>query len=127
MVRRVCWPISSTNPAIAVSNASITATIQLPDGTTNSLTLFDDGWHNDGAPNDGVYAAVLTNVQQAGTYSIAYRATGTNAQGQALQRVATGTFSVSSGHGSLCWAIRVYENVDTDGDGYADFLESKSG
>ena len=89
----------STNPAMPLLNASITATIQLPDGTTNSLTLFDDGWHNDGAPNDGVYAAVLANVQEAGTYSIAYRAIGTNGQGQALQRVATGGFSVSSGHG----------------------------
>src|SRR5208283_5830629 len=30
----------STNPVVAVSNASITATIQLPDGSTNKLTLF---------------------------------------------------------------------------------------
>jgi hypothetical protein len=111
----------STNPVAAVSNASITATIGLPDGTTNSLTLFDDGWHNDSAPNDGVYGVALTNVQQAGTYSIAYRATGTNAQGQALQRVATGTFSVSSTNGSVL-GDPSYEYVDTDGDGYADFL-----
>ena len=114
----------NSNPAMPVVNASITAMIQLPDGSTNNLTLFDDGWHNDGAPNDGVYASVLTNVQQAGTYSIAYRATGTNGQGQALQRVATGGFSVSSGHGSL-WGDPVYENLDTDGDGIADFLEVK--
>ena len=114
----------STNPAIPVVNAFITVTILLPDGTTNSLRLFDDGWHNDGAPNDGVYAAVLTNVQQAGSYSIAYRATGTNAQGQALQRVATGGFSVSSGNGSVL-GDPVYENLDTDGDGYADYLEVK--
>jgi len=114
----------STNPVVAVSNASITATIRLPDGTTNSLTLFDDGWHNDRAPNDGVYAAALTNVQQAGTYSIAYRATGTNAQGQALQRVVTGTFSVSTGNGSVL-GDPIYETVDTDGDAIADFLEVK--
>jgi pimeloyl-ACP methyl ester carboxylesterase len=114
----------SANPALPVVNASITAAIQLPDGSTNNLTLFDDGWHNDGAPNDGIYAAVLTNVQQAGTYSIAYRATGTNGQGQALQRVASGGFSVSSGHGNLL-GDPVYENLDTDGDGIADFLEVK--
>ena len=111
----------STNPVVAVLNASITATIRLPDGTTSRLTLVDDGWHNDGAPNDGVYAAVLTNVQQAGTYSIAYRATGANAHGQDLQRVATGTFSVSSGNGSVL-GDPIYETVDADGDGYADFL-----
>ncbi len=114
----------STNPVVAVANASITARILLPDGTTNSLTLFDDGWHNDGAPNDGVYAAVLAKVQQAGTYSIAYRATGTNAQGQAFQRVATGGFSVSSGHATLLGDL-VYEKLDIDGDGIADFLEVK--
>jgi len=115
----------STSPALPVVNAAITAMIQFPDGlTTTNMTLFDDGWHNDGAPNDGVYAAVLANVQQAGRYSIAYRASGTNGKGQALQRVATGGFSVSSGHGSL-WGDPVYESLDTDGDGIADFLEVK--
>jgi hypothetical protein len=114
----------STNPVVAVSNASITATIRLPDGTMNYLTLFDDGWHNDGAPNDGLYAAVLANVQQGGMYSISYRATGTNAQGHALQRVATGTFSVSSGNGSVL-GDPIYVTVDTDDDGIADFLEVK--
>ena len=114
----------NATPATPVVNASITATIQFPDDSNANLTLFDDGWHNDGAPNDGVYAAVLTNMQQAGSYSIAYRATGTNGQGQALQRVATGGFSVSSGHGSL-WGDPVYETVDTNGDGIADFLEVK--
>jgi len=111
----------SNNPVVAVSNASITATVQFPDGTTNSLTLFDDGWHNDGSPNDGVYSTVLTDVQLAGTYSITYRANGTNAQGRALQRVVTGTFSVSSGNGSVL-GVPFYENEDTDGDGYADFI-----
>ena len=111
----------STNPVVPVSNAVVTATIQLPDGTTNSLSLFDDGWHNDCAPNDGVFAAVLANVEQAGTYSIAYRAIGTNSQGQALQRIAIGTFSVSTGNGSILGEPS-YERVDTDGDGYADFL-----
>ena len=114
----------STNPATPVVNAATTATVQLPDGSTTDVTLLDDGWHNDGAPNDGVYAAVLTNVQQAGTYSITYRATGTDSQGLALQRVAIGGFSVSSGHASL-WGDPVYEDLDTDGDGVADFLEVK--
>ena len=114
----------TTNPVVAVSNASITANLRLPDGSTNNLTLYDGGWNNDGAPNDGVYAAVLTNVQQAGTYAVTYRATGTNAHGQAIQRVATSSFSVSSGNGSVL-GDPSYETVDTDGDGYAEFLSVK--
>ena len=78
----------------------------MPDGSTNNLTLFDDGLHNDGAPNDGVYATVLGNVQQAGTYSVFYRANGMDSQGQALQRVATGTFRVSTPQTRICKAIR---------------------
>ncbi|MCX6879917.1 MAG: leucine-rich repeat protein [Verrucomicrobia bacterium] len=114
----------SANPVVAVSNASVTATVGLPDGTANNLALFDDVWHNDGAPNDGIYAVVLTNVQQAGAWSIFYRATGTNGQGQAFQRVTIGTFSVSTGNGSVL-GNPLYEAVDTDGDGYADFLIAK--
>ncbi len=114
----------TTNPFVAVSNASVTSIIRLPDGTTNSLALFDDGWHNDCAPNDGVYAGVLPKVQQVGRYSIAYRASGTTALGQPLQRVATGTFSVSSGNGSVL-GDPIYATVDTDGDGIADFIEVK--
>jgi hypothetical protein len=41
-----------------------------------------------------------------------------------LQRVATGTFSVSSGNGSVL-GDPVYQNLDTDGDGIADYLEVK--
>jgi PKD repeat protein/pimeloyl-ACP methyl ester carboxylesterase len=111
----------STNPATPVLNASITATVRFPDGLTNTLTLYDDGLHNDGATDDGVYAAVLTNVQEAGNYSVFYQCQATNDEGQALQRVATGTFSVSAGDASLV-GDPVYETVDTNGDGVADFL-----
>jgi hypothetical protein len=114
----------STNPAIPIHNASISATVQLPDGSTNRFILFDDGAHNDGAPNDGVYAAVLSNVQEAGHYSVSYRCQATNNQGQALQRVASGAFSVSSGDASLV-GDPTYETVDTNGDGVADFLDVK--
>jgi pimeloyl-ACP methyl ester carboxylesterase len=114
----------STHPPTPVSSASMGATILFPDGSTNRLVLLDDGAHNDGALGDGVFAAVLAGVQQPGQYSISYRALGTNSQGQALQRVAAGAFTVSSGHGSL-WGDPVYQSLDTDGDGIADFLEVK--
>lgn len=109
------------NPVEPVVNASMSAMVQLPDGTTTNLCLVDDGWHRDGAPNDGIYAAVLSNLQQAGTYSITYRAIGTNAQGRALQRVASGGFSVSSGHGGVL-GDPAYESLDTDGNGISEVL-----
>jgi len=111
----------STNAVVPVVNASVAATVGLPDGSTNSFILFDDGWHDDGAPDDGLYAGEMTNVQQVGTYSVTYRANGVNAQGQPFQRVTTADFSVSSGNGSIL-GDPVYDTVDTDGDGYADFL-----
>lgn len=111
----------NTNALVSTINGMVTMIVRMPDGTTTNLYLYDDGWHNDGNPNDGVYAVMLPNVQQAGTYSTAYRATGTNEQRQAFQRVATGTFSVSTGNGSVL-GDPVYETVDTDGDEYPDVL-----
>jgi uncharacterized repeat protein (TIGR02543 family) len=112
----------STSPTTPVLSATITATVQLPDGTTTTLTLFDDGLHNDGAPNDGVYAAVLPGVSEAGEYLITYQGTGQNSQGQALQRVANGAFSVSTEDGQIL-GDPVYQTVDTNGDGNADDLQ----
>jgi PKD repeat protein len=111
----------STNPPTPVPNASISATILCPDGSTNRLVLLDDGAHNDGAAGDGVFAAVLASVQQPGQYSISYRALGTNSLGQALQRVAAGTFTVSFGNGSLL-GDPIYEPIDTNGDGVPDLV-----
>jgi alpha-tubulin suppressor-like RCC1 family protein/PKD repeat protein len=114
----------SASPPAPVLNASITATIRFPDGSTNRLVLLDDGSHNDGAATDGLFAAVLAGGQQPGQYSISYRALGTNTQGQALQRVAASTFSVSSGNASLL-GDPVYETVDTSGDGIGNFVGVK--
>ena len=49
--------------------------------TSESLTLFDDGTHGDGAANDGVYANSFTDTQNEGTYSFAISATGTSPNG----------------------------------------------
>jgi hypothetical protein len=114
------------NPVVPVINAVITATVRLPDGTTTTLTLADDGLHNDGAPNDGVYGAVLPAVTQAGQYSITYNAAGQNSQGQALQRVASGAFNVSTADAEIL-GDPVFATVDTDGDGVADVLQAKCG
>jgi len=111
-----------SSPATPLLNATITALVQLPDGSRTNLGLFDDGLHNDGPSNDGSYAALLAHVQMAGDYLIEYRARATNASGQPLQRVQTGRFSVSSGSGSI-WGDPAYAAIDTDGDGIGDILQ----
>lgn len=111
-------------PVVPVVNATLMAAVQLPDRTTTTLKLADDGLHNDGAPNDGVYAAVLPGVVQAGEYMITYRVTGANSQGQALQRVSSGAAGVSSANANLL-GDPAFATVDTDGDGVADSLQVK--
>jgi len=112
----------SATPATPILNASITATVLLPDGTTTTLSLVDDGLHNDGAPNDGIYAAVFSGVFQTGDYLITYQATGQNSQGQTLQRTTTGAFSVSTGNGSIL-GDPIYSTINTTGTGLADCLQ----
>ncbi|MDD5199900.1 MAG: chitobiase/beta-hexosaminidase C-terminal domain-containing protein [Terrimicrobiaceae bacterium] len=114
-----------SSPVVPIQNGTVSASVSFPDASTASLSLLDDGLHNDGAPNDGVYAAVIPNVQQAGKYSIWYRATAKNSQGQALQRVANGEFRVSSENASI-WGDPTFEKLDTDGDGIDDKLQAKS-
>ena len=112
----------TSSPPTPIQSATMTAVVQLPDGSTTALTLFDDGLHNDGAPGDGVYAAVLPSVQQAGGYSITYTATAQNSQGQSLQRMATGAFSVSTGNGNLL-GDPVYSTLFTSGTVQADYVQ----
>lgn len=102
--------ISSNQPMTgAVAIADVTA----PDGTVTPVRLYDDGQHNDGHPNDGFYAGVYTQVNQAemvfdqsgedggkpartpldeGAYRVRLRVT----LGE-LQREALGSFSVQEG------------------------------
>ena len=111
-----------TDPATPIENAIIGATVILPDGTSTNLALLDNGMSHDCLPSDGVYAAVLANVQQSGDYAISYRATASNTQNQAFQRVLSGTFSVSSENASL-WGSPSCETIDIDGDGIGDILK----
>lgn len=112
----------SLSPATPIENATIFATITFPDGTITNVALHDDGNSRDSLPSDGVYATVLANVQQAGDYAILYSAIATNSQTKALQRVSSGTFSVSSENASL-WGDPAYETLDIDGDGNGDLLK----
>ena len=56
--------------ASPVLGATTSADIVRPDGRIETLTLFDDGSHNDGAAGDGTYASNYTNMDVLGTYLI---------------------------------------------------------
>lgn len=56
---------------------------------SETLTLFDDGTHGDGAANDGVYANSFTDTQNEGTYSFQVSADGTSPAGIDFTREAS--------------------------------------
>ena len=57
----------------SITNAWVRAEVQRPDGTTGTMTLYDDGQHADGLADDGVYssfyAQILTPAPIDSTYS----------------------------------------------------------
>jgi formylglycine-generating enzyme required for sulfatase activity/triacylglycerol esterase/lipase EstA (alpha/beta hydrolase family) len=55
--------------------ATVTATIQKPDGNRDSLVLLDDGAHGDGAANDGIYGNVYHPISE-GFYQSSITASG---------------------------------------------------
>jgi len=50
-----------------VTGASVLVEIAMPGGV-DELALFDDGLHQDGAPDDGVYANTFANTHDQGAY-----------------------------------------------------------
>lgn len=61
-----------------------------------ALQLFDDGAHNDGRPNDGVYANTFTRTNLPGPYMVKAVGRGRNNYGEAFVRYRTGGFNVLS-------------------------------
>lgn len=77
-----------------VVNAIISGVVRKPDGSSSPMVLYDDGLHNDGAPNDGLYGATFNDTAQAGTYTIELTATGARADGYPFQRLVADSFTV---------------------------------
>lgn len=66
-----------------VSQLAINASIKAPDGSTSSITMYDDGTHGDVTASDGVYSAIFSNYSQNGDYYITVIAD--NHSGSAVQ------------------------------------------
>lgn len=104
-----------------LTNAAVEALIVRPDGTTDTLTLFDDGAHNDQAAADGVYGNTYSGAGMGGYYAARVRASGTY-QAQTYARTAEAFFTVAPGTAGLGGQYSDQPRDDDD-DGYYDWLD----
>ena len=81
-----------------VAGATVGGSVYSPDGSTNAVTLSDDGLHGDGGAGDGVYGVQFGATQQVGVYGINLKASGTETTGEAFEREGLGqvTFTAFS-------------------------------
>ena len=83
---------ASTSPivtALATNATSVSLVYRVNYGSEQIVTMFDDGAHGDGAPNDSVYGAAIP--AQAVQQLIRYKVTATNPVGTATQPSADDT------------------------------------
>ena len=74
---------------IPITNAIVTAEIENPNYVTETIDLFDDGNHDDGAANDGVYGNAYPNANTGGSYTFTVSASGTAPVGGDFTRIAS--------------------------------------
>ncbi len=69
-------------------DCNVTVTARTPGGAVSHLTLYDDGFHVDGEPDDGEYANDFTATNESGGYEFLFRATGYSRDGEPIIREA---------------------------------------
>lgn len=75
--------------------AAVSVTPGLGDSTwAEEVALHDDGFHGDGAANDGVYASLFAAEAGPGVYRFGFRAEGESGSAGTYRRLATAAFSV---------------------------------
>lgn len=84
--------------AAGVAGARVIAQLAAPgEKTGRALRLFDDGRHDDGAPNDGVYAGSLADLGgPAGPWSVRFDVSGRDSRGRAFARTSSSGFMSES-------------------------------
>lgn len=78
-----------------IAGARVSARLASPAGNaTDSIDLFDDGRHGDGAAGDGLYAASLADLPSAaaGFWTVKYEAEGKDGEGLAFLRSGSSSF-----------------------------------
>jgi len=104
----------------AVTGASTEATIYRPDTITDTVTLYDDGAHNDASADDGTYGNSYASTDAGGYYAVLATASG-NLEGSDYERAAETGFSVSPETASLTGSYSDYPE-DVDGNGKHEHL-----
>jgi hypothetical protein len=78
-----------TEAGLPITGCTVTVDAVSPAGQTWTLTLLDDGAHQDGGADDGEYAALFTQTAVAGSYVFTFRATGRSRDNEPVVREAT--------------------------------------
>jgi hypothetical protein len=130
-----------TQPGAAIVGAMVTAEVTHPDGQIDTLPLYDDGAHDDGLANDGVYANIYrrtttfldqsalieppepTSLGTVASYRVVFTAEGETSSGDAGSGViGEGEFFTRSKQRTF--AVTLGDKVDIDNDGLPDAYES---
>ena len=105
----------------AITGATVTADVTLPDETVQSITLFDDGTNGDNTASDGIYSYIFTSTSLEGTYSIYASASGTTSTASTFERTATFSFTATPADIVITGLVSD-EGVDTNLNSYFDIL-----
>lgn len=111
--------------ATPVVGGIVNAEIHRPDGLLDTLHLYDDGLHHDGAAQDGIFGATYPYTAQGGLYGVRLTAEGIY-HDEPYQRSATTLFTVAPDHAALTGDYQD-SGVDMDGDGRYEWLELQVG
>ena len=104
-----------------VTGGTVSATIQRPDSTSESIELLDDGNHQDGAANDGLFGASYTNTSLGGIFGVLFTATGSY-NSESYTRTATANFAIAPASASV-GTNYTDQGIDDNSDGVYEWLE----
>jgi hypothetical protein len=108
-----------------VAGGVVSGVIRRPDGAVHHLVLYDDGQHNDGAANDGVFGAQYGQTNLGGLYGLHLTAEGTYAD-EPYTRNATAVFTIAPNTAALTGQYSD-AGVDVNGNGLYNWLEVQVG
>ena len=105
----------------SLTGAAVQAFISRPNGTLDTIDLYDDGAHDDQVAGDGIYGNSYTRTDVGGFYAVVVQAAGVY-QTQPYTRTAETSFSVATSAASLAEQYSDQPR-DTNGDGRYEWLD----